>query len=204
MKQTVTVNNNVIFKWSAWHNVWKFPDQAAFDACDFSKATELASVNQNPFTYKAPSAGIVYFGCQVGGGVHCKLNQKLALTVTAETAPIKAPAKATTNQPNLRKSKKQLKAEKKQKQKAAAAAKKKAAAEKKRQQKAAIAAKKKAAAEAKKKKKQEAAAKKKAAAEAKKKKKQAAAAAKKLRKVNNINNKNKNSRKKKKKKKGEK
>merc|ERR1719408_375930 len=71
MKQTVTVNSNVIFKWSAWHNVWKFPDQAAFDACDFSKATELASVNQNPFTYKAPSAGIVYFGCQVGGGVHC-------------------------------------------------------------------------------------------------------------------------------------
>ena len=82
MKQTVPVNTDVIFKWSGWHNVWKFPDKAAFDACDFSKATELASGSQNPYTYKAPSTGIVYFGCQVGRGGHCKANQKLALTVT--------------------------------------------------------------------------------------------------------------------------
>ena len=79
---TVITNTEVIFQWSGPDTIWLLPDEKAFDACDFSKATELASGSQNPYTYKAPSTGIVYFGCQVGRGGHCKANQKLALTVT--------------------------------------------------------------------------------------------------------------------------
>ena len=84
MKQTVPVNTDVIFKWSGWHNVWKFPDKAAFDACDFSRATELAASSKGPYTYQASSAGIVYFGCRVQwfSLSNCKAKQKLALSVT--------------------------------------------------------------------------------------------------------------------------
>merc|ERR1712037_892142 len=78
-KQTVALNAEVVFKWIGFHNVYQLPDKNAFDACDFSKATKLAS--QGPYTYKASSAGIVYFACEVGG--HCSFRQKLALTVTA-------------------------------------------------------------------------------------------------------------------------
>ena len=80
MKQTVALNTEVVFKWSGFHNVYELSDKKAFDACDFSKAKALASHNQGPFTYKASSAGIVYFACKVGG--HCSSKQKLALTVT--------------------------------------------------------------------------------------------------------------------------
>ena len=80
MKQTVPLNTKVVFKWKGYHNVYALPDKKAFDACDFSKATKLASHDQGPYTYKASSAGIVYFACEVGG--HCSFNQKLALTVT--------------------------------------------------------------------------------------------------------------------------
>ena len=41
-KQTVAVNTDVTFKWSGTHNVWLLPNKAAYDACDFSKAKELA------------------------------------------------------------------------------------------------------------------------------------------------------------------
>ena len=83
-EQKVAVNTDVIFKWSGWHNVWKFPDKAAFDACDFSRATELAGSSRGPYTYQASSAGIVYFGCQVQWFFfsNCKAKQKLALSVT--------------------------------------------------------------------------------------------------------------------------
>ena len=80
MKQTVPLNTKAVFKWSGYHNVYELPDKNAFDACDFSKATKLASPDQSPYTYKASSAGIVYFACEVGG--HCSFKQKLALTVT--------------------------------------------------------------------------------------------------------------------------
>merc|ERR1719446_782069 len=80
MKQTVALDTQVVFEWSGYHNVYQLPDKAAFDSCDFSKATKLASSNGSPYTYKASSAGTVYFACEVGG--HCRFNQKLALTVT--------------------------------------------------------------------------------------------------------------------------
>merc|ERR1712032_594677 len=92
MKQTVALNTEVVFKWSGFHNVYELPDKKAFDACDFSKAEELASHKQGPFTYKASSAGIVYFACKVGG--HCSSKQKLALTVTGGKGSICQPCKS--------------------------------------------------------------------------------------------------------------
>ena len=78
--QTVTVGTNVVFEWSGIHNVWLLPDKAAYDACDITKATELASTSVQEYTYIASEAGTVYFACGVAG--HCKFtNQKLALTV---------------------------------------------------------------------------------------------------------------------------
>merc|ERR1719362_2196242 len=92
MKQTVSLNTEVVFKWSGFHNVYELSDKKAFDACDFSKAKALASHNQSPFTYKASSAGIVYFACKVGG--HCSSKQKLALTVTGGKGSICQPCKS--------------------------------------------------------------------------------------------------------------
>merc|ERR1712032_1324765 len=89
MKQTVSLNTEVVFKWSGFHNVYELPDKKAFDACDFSKAKALASHNQGPFNYKASSAGIVYFACKVGG--HCSSKQKRALTVTGGKGSICQP-----------------------------------------------------------------------------------------------------------------
>ena len=59
--------------------MYKFPSKVAFDACDFSKAVELASTKKSSYTYKATSSGTFFFGCQIGS--HCKMGQKLALTV---------------------------------------------------------------------------------------------------------------------------
>ena len=79
--QTVAVNTAVTFKWSELHNVWLMPNKAAYDACDFSQARELASISVTEYTYKASAAGTVYFGCQVTG--HCSFaNHKMTLTVT--------------------------------------------------------------------------------------------------------------------------
>jgi len=80
-KQTVKTNTDVVFKFTSFHNVYKFPDKTAFDACDISKATQMAL--QSPYTFKASAAGTVYFGCGVGKGSHCRGGIKLALTVTA-------------------------------------------------------------------------------------------------------------------------
>ena len=81
-KATVKANTDVVFKWSSYHNVFQFPDKTAYDNCDFSKATELATNDQNPYTYKAKSPGNFYFGCAIGAGGHCRTPQKLPLTIT--------------------------------------------------------------------------------------------------------------------------
>ena len=78
----VEPNTNVVFKWSGFHNVYLFPNKADFTNCNFANALELASNDQNSFTFKATSSGTFYFGCEVNNGLHCRQPQKLALTVT--------------------------------------------------------------------------------------------------------------------------
>ena len=89
--QTVAVNTAVTFKWSELHNVWLMPNKAAYDACDFSQARELAPKSVNEYTYKASAPGTFYFGCKITG--HCKFAaHKMALTVTASAAPTTTPS----------------------------------------------------------------------------------------------------------------
>ena len=80
-RQTVTVGTDVVFKRTDQHNVWLMPNKAAYDACDFSQATELASDSENDYTYKASTPGTFYFGCQITS--HCRYAHKMALTVTS-------------------------------------------------------------------------------------------------------------------------
>jgi len=98
--QTVELNTDVVFAWGGMdmsHDVWLFPNQDAFDACDFSAAEQLATDESNPFTYAASSAGMFYFGCKVGeDGAHCNSPQKLALTVTPAATGDSNPATDTT------------------------------------------------------------------------------------------------------------
>lgn len=82
---TATVGTEVTFKWSSFHNVYMFSNKDDFENCNFEKATEVASNDQNPFTFKASSPGTFYFGCEVGNGWHCRTPQKLALTVTGNS-----------------------------------------------------------------------------------------------------------------------
>merc|ERR1719321_1892887 len=106
--QTVELNTDVVFTWGGMdmsHDVWRFPDQAAFDACEFSAAEQLASNEQNPFTYTASTASTFYFGCNLGDdGTHCNSPQKLALTVnpapTGDSNPTTVPG--DTNAPVAR------------------------------------------------------------------------------------------------------
>ena len=96
--QTVEAGTNVVFKWSGMHNVWLLPNKDAYDACDFSKGTELAPTSVNDYTYKASAAGTFYFGCQIIG--HCAFAaHKLELTVTAAPTPAPTPAPTTTLAP---------------------------------------------------------------------------------------------------------
>ena len=71
-----------VFKWAGFegaHNVWQFPDKAAFDSCNFIKAVEKSKTS--PYTFTPTKPGTYYFGCEVGA--HCKFEQKVAITITA-------------------------------------------------------------------------------------------------------------------------
>jgi hypothetical protein len=59
------------------HDVWQFDNFAAYEACDLSRATEIAGRGGSPFTLNAP-VGNSYYGCGVGS--HCRFgNQKIEL-----------------------------------------------------------------------------------------------------------------------------
>merc|ERR1712054_13137 len=87
---SATVGESVVFKYSANHNVYSMPTQAAFDGCDFTGATELGSTSQgggagalpNQYSYKCASEGDVYIACQVGS--HCSSGQKVKITCGVE------------------------------------------------------------------------------------------------------------------------
>ena len=88
------VGGTLVFRYSASHNVWRMPSAEAFEACDFSAATELAGVAYggvaaadvarlgyaNVYEAHLDAAGTVYFACQVGD--HCAKGQKIAVAVS--------------------------------------------------------------------------------------------------------------------------
>merc|ERR1712178_545445 len=72
-------------EWTGPHNVYMFPDKAAFDACDFSKAAMIG--DQSGTVFDIPNTAgqhegdidTLYFACQVTG--HCAAGQKIAVSV---------------------------------------------------------------------------------------------------------------------------
>jgi len=79
----VAVGEDVTFVYSTSHDVWQFDDFAAYEACDFGRATQIADRGDSPFTVSAP-AGNSYYGCDVGS--HCSSgNQKIELVAPTST-----------------------------------------------------------------------------------------------------------------------
>ena len=89
----VVIGDKLSFKYNAFHNVYLMPSQEAYESCDFSAATELASVSYGggegdiPNKYEAvtTATGTLYFACQISE--HCAADQKIAVTVKAAPAP---------------------------------------------------------------------------------------------------------------------
>ena len=82
---TVPADSEITFEWSNGHNVYEMSSKAAYDACDFSAATEVCPVAVGgKCTIDAPAAGETkYYACRVG--LHCKRGQVVA--ITGNTAP---------------------------------------------------------------------------------------------------------------------
>ena len=84
----VAVGSKLSFKYNTYHNVWLLPSQTAFDSCDFSGATELASTSAgggegdvtNLYEAIATESGTLYVACEISG--HCQSDQKIEITVT--------------------------------------------------------------------------------------------------------------------------
>lgn len=92
--EAVKAGDVLTFTWPGGHNVWKFPNKAAFDKCDFSSASQISGGGRSPASFTVQST--TYFACQVGS--HCKYGQKLAAIVAAGVpkphvpSPVMAPA----------------------------------------------------------------------------------------------------------------
>ena len=97
---TVAAGTALSFRYTSGHNVWLLPTEEAFNACDFSGATELASQTYgggqppdwpNDYQAVATTAGDLLIACQAVMASHCGRGQKIRLTVT-ELPPSPPPA----------------------------------------------------------------------------------------------------------------
>ena len=88
---TVAAGTALSFRYTSGHNVWLLPTEEAFNACDFSSATELASQTYgggqppdwpNDYQAVATTAGDLLIACQAVMASHCGRGQKIRLTVT--------------------------------------------------------------------------------------------------------------------------
>ena len=101
----VVVGDKLSFKYTKYHNVYLMPSQEAYESCDFSAATELASDSYGggegsfPNVYEAvtTATGTLYFACQISG--HCAAGQKIAVTVKAAPAPPPPDSAAPSDSP---------------------------------------------------------------------------------------------------------
>jgi len=81
----VAVGDNIQFDWSKYgtHDLYILNDRAAFDACDFSDATELAPISASgSHVVTMTEEGSIYFSCSVGDGGHCNALQKIEVVVS--------------------------------------------------------------------------------------------------------------------------
>ena len=64
---TLNANDSLTFVFPGeTHNVYQFPNRAAYNYCDFSNATEVS--DSGPVSINV-TEGITYFGCSIGS--HC-------------------------------------------------------------------------------------------------------------------------------------
>ena len=90
---SVSAGTTVTFTWSSTHNVHEVPGATAFDNCDFSSGTEVASTAVQTVDVAAPDTPTTkYYVCAVEG--HCSMGQRIAITWAA--APTAAPVFAPT------------------------------------------------------------------------------------------------------------
>ena len=83
---SVSAGTTVTFTWSSTHNVHEVPGATAFDNCDFSSGTEVASTAVQTVDVAAPDTPTIrYFVCTVGS--HCTSGQKIAITWVATPTP---------------------------------------------------------------------------------------------------------------------
>lgn len=78
--------DTIVFEWGTNHNVYLMPDDAAYNACNFTGATNLGDISPVEYVY---TNGTEYFACEVSG--HCLAGQKVTVTMksneTEEDAP---------------------------------------------------------------------------------------------------------------------
>ena len=92
----VAVGTALSFRYTTGHNVWLMPTEEAYDACDFSSATELASSTHgggqpplwpNLFEAVANETGELLFACEAVFYSHCGRGQKIRVTVLPGLPP---------------------------------------------------------------------------------------------------------------------
>ena len=69
--------DTISFVWSSSHTVHQFPDETAFDNCDFTSATQIGS-NTSPAT-ATMGATTAWYGCSISN--HCISGMKLKVTL---------------------------------------------------------------------------------------------------------------------------
>ena len=103
---SVAVGDKLSFKYSNYHNVYLMASETAYNDCDFTGATELASTSHGggsgstPNQYEAvvSSAGTLYIACEVSG--HCDAGQKVTITAAAASTPSPSPSSPSPPPPS--------------------------------------------------------------------------------------------------------
>merc|ERR1711990_825524 len=80
------VGDTVVFKYNSYHNVYSMASGTAYNSCDFTGATEVASTSlgggsgsyANQYSYSCAAPGTAYLACQVGS--HCTAGQKVTIS----------------------------------------------------------------------------------------------------------------------------
>lgn len=65
----VAPGDTVTWTYAPSHNVWEFPEETAFNNCDFNLATMVGASDESPLAVIFSEEGTRYFGCAVGS--HC-------------------------------------------------------------------------------------------------------------------------------------
>ena len=79
----VPEGEKVVLEWTdyfAFHNVYRMKDKAAYDACDFEGAVELAPSAATGSVAIEATETTTYYACEIGDGFHCDNGQKLSVT----------------------------------------------------------------------------------------------------------------------------